>query len=118
MLDRVILRAAKHAPALYLTGKQETSRIEIDDVYYIEAVRSNVVYHTKNGDVAIPGSLAEEKQRLPKGVFAQCNRRVIVHLGYVTKVMGNNVFAGGASFVVGNRKAEFMQKLLAYMDRR
>lgn len=120
IMDRVIKRKAKFAPALYLQTKEGNAvRLECNDIYYLEVVGGKTIYRTKEGDIEVAGSLAEEKQRLPESVFARCNAKTVVHLGYVTKVMGNNVFAGGKTFSVSvNHRSEFLGRLLAFMDRR
>ena len=120
MLSRVRKRIKSDvAQELVLHTGKGLYRVPINDIYYIEIVQHNIVYHTANGDYSFWGAISDEEKKLPKDSFARCNNCYLVNLAYVKRVEGNDVYVKDEVLNISrNRKKDFVQQLTAYLNSR
>lgn len=87
-------------------------------IYYIEVLEHNVIYHTDKGDFSMFGSLKTEAERLGSD-FVFCNRCYIINLRHVEAVTDNIVTVHGKELVISRyKKKDFMEALVAYWSKR
>ena len=87
-------------------------------IYYIEVLEHNVIYHTDKGDFSMFGSLKTEAERLGSD-FVFCNRCYITNLRHVEAVTDNIVTIHGKELVISRyKKKDFMEALVAYWSKR
>ena len=87
-------------------------------IYYIEVLEHNVIYHTDKGDFSMFGSLKTEAERLGSD-FVFCNRCYIINLRHVEAVTDNIVTIHGKELVISRyKKKDFMEALVAYWSKR
>ena len=87
-------------------------------IYYIEVLEHNVIYHTDKGDFSIFGSLKTVAERLGSD-FVFCNRCYIINLRHVEAVTDNIVTVHGKELVISRyKKKDFMEALVAYWSKR
>lgn len=89
------------------------------DIYYVESIEHNVIFHTAVGEFKLYGTLKAFSEKLSKSVFVMCNRCYIVNMKYVESVSGNIAVVHGCELVISRyKKAEFMQALVAYWGKK
>lgn len=94
-------------------------RISESDIYYVESIEHNVIFHTAVGEFKLYGTLKAFSEKLSKSVFVMCNRCYIVNMKYVESVSGNIAVVHGSELVISRyKKAEFMQALVAYWGKK
>ena len=116
-LERICHVLAHRRTRTYLTlhTKQETYRLEVDTIVYIEVSGHDLVFHTEKGDCQVWGTLSRYEQELPADYFSRCNACYLVNLKYVRGVRGGIVDLGCASLAVSrNRNKSFLSDLAKY----
>lgn len=95
---------------------QGTRFVEFTDIYYVEVFGRSLVFHTKDGDLTMNGTLKEVQSHLEGAPFALCNRYCLVNLQYVAGMQGGKVLVNGAQIPVSRGKKEsFLSQLSAYV---
>ena len=119
MMGRVCARLALCTDKeIFIQNAQGGVKIKISDIFYVEVIKHYVIFHTPRGEVKMWGSLSDIEKRLPADRFARCNNCYLVHLAYATRLEGNDLYVGGDVLAVSReKKQEFMQRLLDYMER-
>lgn len=100
---------------LTLKTKQETFRIEIDSILYVEVSGHNLIFHTDQREYNIWGTLSKYENELDAAFFSRCNACYLVNLKYVQTVRGNTVTVNGIDLAVSHaRRKEFLDHLAKY----
>ena len=103
--------------SLTVSTKAGMSRIELDDITYIEVTNHQLTYHTVEGDYEQYGAMgALEKQLAGKG-FARCNSCYLVNLQHVREVHGYTLrLSDGTDLKISQPKKKTFTGLLdAYL---
>lgn len=84
-----------------------------ENIMYIEAAGSySIIGIVNEYPITVTFNLAEIEAKLSKEIFVRIHRSVIVNINYITKFVGNVVFAGNKTFPVGRKfKYPFMSRL-------
>lgn len=118
MIDRAQTRLVKmDIPTVAVMTQKGSRRISVDQIYYLEGGIQHVVYHMKDGDVRVKGTLGDESKKLTADRFFRLGS-YLINLGHVYKVWENDVYVGNACLPLPlNKKAAFIGSLAAFMDR-
>lgn len=109
-----IKRSSKHY--LVLTLKGGSKKLAIEDIYYIESQRHNLIFHTKEGDFTILGTMTDIEAKLSDFSFFRCNKGYLVSLQYVDAIDDGCAVINGQNLLISRgRKKEFMEKLADFM---
>jgi DNA-binding LytR/AlgR family response regulator len=101
---------------LMLNTAEGIRRIEIDDIFYVEVMNHTLIYHTRQGELSVRGSIKDRERMLEEYDFARCNNSYLVNLRYVKSVTAGDVTVRERVIPIGRtKKKEFMQRLTAYM---
>lgn len=90
VLDRALNRIIQNEKYLLLNYYDETIRIPLHEIVYIEVDRNYVTIHS-NQDYTIKKTLGEIEKELDKRFF-RIGRSVIVNLKYISRVTKTDVF--------------------------
>ena len=91
-------------------------RIRLDELYYIEVMDHNLIYHTTGGDFSERGSIREKEELLRDFGFARASNSFLVNLRYATAFSGGDVTVAGARIPVGRtKKKDFLKSLTEYL---
>lgn len=90
VLDRVVNRIIQNEKYLLLNYYDETIRIPLHEIVYIDVDRNYVTIHS-NQDYTIKKTLGEIEKELDKRFF-RIGRSVIVNLKYISRVTKTDVF--------------------------
>ncbi|MCH5351319.1 MAG: response regulator transcription factor [Clostridiales bacterium] len=92
--------------------------IDVRDILYVEVLNHYVIWHTKNGDYRIWGSLKDATDQIEDSNFCMCNRCYLVNLRHVKGLDKNTVRVGEEDLVISRyRRKEFVETLAQYYGR-
>lgn len=101
---------------LYIKNKAATTKIALDDIFYIESIGHNLHIYTKKGTITTNNTLKNMENLLDQSTFFRSNSGYIVNLAYVEKVEGNLAYINGEPLQISRpRKKDFMTALTNYV---
>lgn len=110
--QRILSSRSTQSALLMVEGK--TLKLDAADVHYVEVQDHQLIYHTRNGEYRLFGSLRSVEKQFSQG-FARCNQCYLVNLRHVDGVQEDCVQVGGDTLKISRaRKKEFMQNLSDY----
>lgn len=115
-LDKAISLIEKRKKgSIIIKVNREYVKLDSSDIYYIEANKHKLVYHTVKGDYEVWGSMTKVKKELESLGFASCNVSYYINLMYVAKIEGDDVVVNGEKLKISrsNRKS-FLDELSLY----
>lgn len=102
---------------LTLNYRGGVQKIRISDLYYVEVRDHDLIYHTKDGNLMIRGTMREAEENLKEESFFRCNKAYLVNLEYVDGFENGDALVGGERLMVSRaRKKEFLDALNNYMN--
>lgn len=118
----VIKRAVKRIAALrsesvniVLLDRNGVKSIASSDIYFIEVMDHQIIFHTVDGDYTNRMTLNSLEEQLKEN-FARCNSCYLVNLKYVDTIINNTVKVKGRELSVSrNKKKAFIEKYMEYM---
>lgn len=106
--------AGRETRYVLLTDEQESRKIPVSNIRYIEVANHQLIYHTTEGDFCQFGTLRKLENELGDG-FARCNHCYLVNLGYVDGTREDCVLLGADTLKISRaKKKQFMQMLSDY----
>ena len=110
------LRSRTRKKDIALNTLSGMKRIRIDEIYYIEVMDHNLIYHTARGEFGERGSIKGREEQLREFDFARPSNSYLVNLRHVTAMSGGEITVAGATLPVGRtKKKEFLKRLTEYM---
>ena len=73
---------------LSISTQAGTTRVDLDDITYVEVQNHQLTYHTVEGTYSQYGSISALAKELADKGFAQCNSCYLVNLQHVREVTG------------------------------
>lgn len=87
-------------------------------IFYVEAMGHNLIYHTKSGDYSTNERLKNVALKLAAYNFFQIKSCYLVNLRYVSLVKSDSVVVDGAELTIARRtKKEFLAAMASYMGK-
>lgn len=119
-LDKAIRSVKKRkAGEIVIPYEDGIKRFFADDIFYIEVIKHNVLYHTDTGVYSIRSSMTREEEKFKELGFAKCNSCYLVNFKYVSQIKGNFVYVGSEQLQMSRaRKKDFINKFTAYLGSR
>ena len=91
-------------------------RIRLDQLYYIEVMDHNLIYHTAQGDFGERGSIREKEESLKDSDFVRVSNSFLINLNHATAFSGGEVTVAGSRVPVGRtKKKEFLRRLTEFL---
>ena len=117
-IDRALGRMTQRKKRfISVTVKGGIQKLALSDLYYIEVFDHDLLYHTKNGDIASRGSLADVEKQLDTVSFYRCGKSYLINLEYVDGVQNNEILLGDLRISLSRgRKKELMDALNDYIN--
>lgn len=124
--NEAIKRAVKRVAALQteavsivLSGRSGVKTIASSDIYYIEAMGHNIIFHTADGEITDRTTLNSLEERLRQANFARCNSCYLVNLKHVENILNNTVSVKGRELSISrNKKKSFIEAYMEYMRKK
>lgn len=116
-MDRVCRMMAHRSSSVTLEvhTREETRRLNADEVSYIEVSNHDILIHTGGELIRQWGNLKSYEERLAGSHFARCNACYLVNLKYVRGINGSSVTVGADTLTISKaRRKEFLMALAQY----
>lgn len=120
VMQRIENRYKEQERTTLIRTADETRRVRLDDIYYLEVKRNHVYYHTAGGDFVVWGSLKQIEQGLACDWFVRCNSCYLVNLKHVERIAGDTVQVGPAPdtlYISRARKKPFLEAFADFVSR-
>ena len=92
-------------------------KLAVSDIYYIESQRHYARYKTQKGEFLSRVTMKELEDTMGKYGFFRCGKGYLVNMRHVEGISeGNCMICGQQISVSRNRKKEFMELLIQYMN--
>ena len=112
------LRYVKKREDAYITVavKGGALKLEIGDIYYIERLGHQLMFHTRDGIHASSSTLQQMEEALGDKGFVRCNKGYLVNLAHVSGVQdGCAVVRGDKLIISRGRRGPFLDALADYV---
>lgn len=100
------------ADHIILKSGTDYYRIDLDDIFYIEAAGNYALFVTRNGNIMSLMSLKDACAHLPAEGFFRIHKSYIVNFRHVTKIERDVVNCGDKSIPIGDTYREAFLKAL------
>jgi DNA-binding LytR/AlgR family response regulator len=116
-LARIVKQVEKNTDkSIVLTVNDELRKISVSELYYVEVVNHQLIYHLAEEEIRCRGSLKSVEESLTEFGFTKCNSGYLVNLQHVRAIKENFVTVGPYSLQISRaRKKEFAQKVADYI---
>ena len=110
------LRSRRQTKELVLSGNDGIHKLRVDEIYYIEAMDHNLLYHTTQGVFEERRSIKEMEEKLSPYDFARASKSYLVNLKHISTMSGNTVTICREQIPIGRTKRqEFTKRLMDYL---
>lgn len=111
-LDAIKRQEKKYISLLIKGG---VMRISLDQIYYIESFKHNIIIHTRTESITHIETMKNMEISLINEPFYRCNNCYLVNLAHVKSVRGNCVWVGEYQLQISRpKKKDFMRALTDY----
>lgn len=73
--------------------------LRYSDIYYLEKINKNIVYHTKRGLFQERGSMSKKSEELSEYGFFRIHNSILVNMRYVLKIEMDEVFMANKEYL-------------------
>ncbi len=110
------LAQARQESGILLSLGSGLRKIALSELFYVELVGHDLVYHLKDQSVTLRGSMREAEEQLRGKPFFKCNSCYLVNLDHVRAVSDGVAVVGGDRLQISRaRKKAFMEALAAHL---
>ncbi len=110
------LAQARQESGILLSLGSGLRRIALSELFYVELVGHDLVYHLKDQRLTLRGSMREAEEQLRGKPFFKCNSCYLVNLDHVRAVSDGMAVVGGDRLQISRaRKKAFMEALAAHL---
>lgn len=100
---------------LTLSNREETKRIRILDILYVEVKNHNLIFYFSDGTFSIRGTMKDMEAQLTSHHFTRCNSSFLVNLKYVSGFNRKNVCIGQTELSISQtRRQAFLYDFAQY----
>lgn len=98
-----------------LTTKDGVARVETSDIYYIESIGHNLIYHTHKGDLMGSGTIKATEEMFSDLHFSRINKGNLVNLEKVEGIKDKCAIVNGQTLAIARPRYEsFMKDMTNY----
>lgn len=115
-LSRAIARIRKRGKAqITIPVKGGILRLNVSDIYYIESVGHNLIFHTAGGDHMSSGTMKSAEEEFAGSGFSRGNKCYLINLEHVEGIQDKCAIVKGEKLQISRpRMNAFMQELTKY----
>ena len=109
-----LLDGNNSADFLFIRAKAKLVKIKMVDLFYVEALKDYVTFHTASGDYTIHATMKDIERKLPKTVFQRLHRSYIVNMDKIASISGGDVILADINKEIpvgGNYRDEFGERI-------
>lgn len=110
------LRSRVQSAELVLNVSEGTKKLRLDEVYYLEVMDHELIYHTAKGDFHERRSIKEMDEKLSPYGFVRVSNSFLVNMKHLESVSGSSVLVRGCEITIGRTKRKaFMNRWREYL---
>ncbi len=94
---------------IFVKANKKNYRVDIDDIYYIEALGDYIKIHTSNSVLVTYQSMKKIESILPSNIFVRIHKSYIVSVNKIKSVEGNMVEVKNEKITIGNSYKQLFQ---------
>ena len=119
-LSRAIARIRKReSHQITVPVKGGIVRLKVADIYYVESVGHNLIYHSASGNHISPGTMKSVEEELTNIGFSRGNKCYLINLEHVDGIKDKCAIVHGEALQISRpRTNAFMQELAKYWGER
>lgn len=116
-LDHALERVARHKHCeISLKTSDGIVLLDVADIYYVEVMKHELMYHTSKGIYHVWGALKVVEEQLSDFHFQRCNVCYLVNLLHVESLEGDDVIVAGERLKISSsKKKEFIYSMMRYL---
>lgn len=108
--------SARKKDEVLILKESEAIRLPVDDIFYIEVINHQLIYHTCSGNYEVRGKLKEKEEQLRQYGFSRCNSGYLVNLMHVKKIGKGFVEIGNTQLPISRgRVKSFLNDFLTFL---
>lgn len=117
-LDKAIERSKKQTEEyLMIPVEMGVQKLAVSDIYYIESLGHNAIYHTKKGDFSTRAALKDLEKKMMQQGFYRCGKGFLVNLRKVDAVKNSDCIINGKRIPISRiKRKEFMEQLIRFIN--
>jgi DNA-binding LytR/AlgR family response regulator len=115
-MDRALrsINEKRSAPVRFRT-ENGYKAMDCCDIYYIEIMKHDLIFHTVDGEFYNYGTLNEWEKKLTPYNFVRCSSSTLVNLRHITEIRADEIVIAGDAIRLGrSKKKVFMQSLAKF----
>lgn len=91
-------------------------RLSAEDILYVEVLAHYLIYHTREKEISVRGSMKEHEASLRERGFCRAHKSYLVGLRHIENIRSSEVIVDGKSLPLGRTyKDALMQEYLRYL---
>lgn len=91
-------------------------RVRLSEIYYVSKYKNYLLFHTRQGEFRIRGTIAENERFLCNSNFAKISSGCLVNLKYVSKINKSTVWIGEEALPISRQmQAPFTSQVMRYL---
>lgn len=92
------------------------TKINVEDLVYVEVIGHKLFYHTVDSTIQVKGTMAATIKKLEKYGFLQCHNCYLVNPAKITKIEKYDCILGNAILQISHpKKKQFVNEFMNYM---
>ena len=120
-LERVMkkLERKKESHFIALPTAEGLTKIELADIFYVEVIAHNIIFHTTNGNVVTYGTLKKIEEQLKPHYFLRCNNCYLVNARKIRRIEKFDIILTNDETVLIShpKRKSFMDEFKKYVDK-
>ena len=97
-------------------SRGRVKKVDISEIYYVEVREHILIYHTRDRDLTVSGSMREAEKQLEGKGFFRCNKGYLVNLEHVESFRDDTALVGGDQVQVSRaKKKPFLDAVNNYL---
>ena len=97
-------------------SRGRVKKLDVSSIYYVEVREHILIYHTKEGEITVSGSMREAEKALEGKGFFRCNKGYLINLEHVEGFRDDMALVGGDQVQISRAKRKpFLDALNNYL---
>ncbi len=104
--------SSEHAKFIFIKSNKKSYKVNIEDIYYIEALGDYIKVHTKEQTLVTYLSMKKIETQLPTNAFVRMHKSFIVNIHKIKSIEGNMVEIKNEKITIGSNYKQAFQDLI------
>lgn len=116
-LKKAMSASARSGRCISVGSGENVRKVCLNDVFYIEVLNHELVYHTTGGNISARGSLSEREKALAGDSFSRCNNCYLVNMNRIAEIRGMTLLLdnGEELAISRSKRAAFQEKFISFL---